>query len=336
MVLRQENSSSFGSCLSNYEMIDMMKNINKRLLAGSLVLSLLFGSSSEGGNRSGIVTAQFLKLPSNARATAIGNAQVALAEGALSISYNPAGILSVETISLGGTYNTWFADITHSFTSVAVNLNEWGTIGAGLTVLTTDDMIVTTPAFPEGTGELFKASDYAFTVSYARQISEEFGIGISGKYIKSFLFNDELKASSVAFDIGSLYDIPFLRTRLGISLNNLGKDMTYINEQYSLPTALRFGARTTLYDEEDHLLYGVAQIARPNDADEQYNVGVEYVFQDLLALRGGYRFNYDTENWSGGVGINLSSVGVEGTLDYAYTNYKFLPGTHMFSAEIGF
>jgi hypothetical protein len=297
---------------------------------------VLFAAVAQGGNRSGIVTAQFLKLPSNARATAIGNAQVPLAQGALSISYNPAGILSVKTISFGGTYNAWFADITHSFTSVAVNLNEWGTIGAGVTVLTTDDMIVTTPAFPEGTGELFKATDYAFTVSYARQISEEFGIGISGKYIKSFLYNDELKASSVAFDIGSLYDIPILRTRLGISLNNLGKDMTYINEQYSLPTALRFGARATIHQEENHLVYGVVQVSRPNDSDEQYNVGIEYVFQDFLALRTGYRFNYDTENWSGGLGINLSTIGVDGTLDYAYTNYKFLPGTHMFSMEVGF
>jgi hypothetical protein len=112
--------------------------------------------------------------------------------------------------------------------------------------------------------------------------------------------------------------------------------MTYINEQYSLPTALRFGARTTVFAENEHLLYAVLQVARPNDADEQYNFGAEYVFQDLVSLRTGYRFNYDTENWSGGVGINLISLGVDGSLDYAYTNYKFLPGTHMFSAEIGF
>jgi hypothetical protein len=112
--------------------------------------------------------------------------------------------------------------------------------------------------------------------------------------------------------------------------------MTFINEPYSLPTVLRFGARTSLYQEGDHLVYGAFQVGRPNDADEQYNLGVEYVFQNLVSLRTGYRFNYDTENWSGGIGVSLNSLGINGELDYAFTNYKFLPGTHMFSTEIGF
>jgi hypothetical protein len=84
------------------------------------------------------------------------------------------------------------------------------------------------------------------------------------------------------------------------------------------------------------MVYAAVQVGRPNDADEQYNLGFEYIFQDLVALRTGYRFNYDTENWSGGMGVGLKSLGINGSLDYAYTNYKFLPGTHMFSIEIGF
>lgn len=301
-----------------------------------LSLVLLWTSSSEAGNRSGAVTAQFLKLPISARATAMGNAQVALAEGATSLGYNPAGVLDTKTFAFGGTYNAWFADISHSFFGGVVNLNEWGMVGVGVTILTTDDMIVTTPLFPEGTGELFKASDYAFTFSYARQISEQFGLGLSAKYIKSYLYNSDITSNSIAFDIGSLYDIPVLSTRLGISVTNLGRDLTYLNEPYSLPTALRFGARTTLYQSENHLVYSALQVGRPNDADEQYNVGIEYVFQNMVSFRTGYRFNYDTENWSGGFGVNLAPIGIVGMLDYAYTNYKFLPGTHMFSMELGF
>ena len=82
--------------------------------------------------------------------------------------------------------------------------------------------------------------------------------------------------------------------------------------------------------------YLAFQIGRPNDADEQYNLGAEYVFQELIAIRGGYQFNFDTENFSGGIGVSLESLGLDGKLDYAYKNYKFLPGTHMFSIEIGF
>lgn len=307
----------------------------KRLLC-LFALSLVAFGSSTAGNRSGTVSGLFLKLQVNARATAMGNAQVALAEGASSVAYNPAGVLSVSTASFGATYNAWFADITHSFYAAAVNLHDLGTIAAGVTLLTTDDMAVTTPAFPEGTGELFKATDFAFTLSYARQISNEFGLGLSAKYIRSYLYNKEIQASSVAFDVGTLYDIPELRTRLGISVNNLGKDLRYINEQYSLPTALRFGARITAYQEDVNLVYVAAQISRPNDSEEQYNVGVEYTYNGMFSIRGGYWLNYDTQNLSAGAGINLSSIGVEGKLDYAYTNYKYLPGTHMFSIEMGF
>jgi hypothetical protein len=314
----------------------MITSRNVLLRSLPVALSVLIAAGASAGNRSGTVTAQFLKLPVNARVAAMGNAQVALAEGATSMGYNPAGILSTKQFQFGATYNQWFADITHSFMGVSANLNDLGMIGVGAVILTTDDMPVTSPSFPEGTGEMFKASEIAFTITYGRQISEEFGLGLSAKWIESNLYNKELDASAIAFDIGSLYDIPVLRTRLGISVTNLGRDLRYINEQYSLPTTLRFGARTTVFEDDEHAIFTALQVGRPNDADEQYNIGVEYVFEHLVALRTGYRFNYDTENWSGGLGVTLNSLGLDGRLDYSYTNYEFLPGTHMFSMEIGF
>jgi hypothetical protein len=309
----------------------------KRITYAAVPLALcLLGATALAGNRSGIVTAQFLKLPVSARAVAMGNAQVAMAEGAISMAYNPAGILTTQQFAFGATYNQWYADISHSFFGLAANFQEWGTVGVGVTTLATDNMAVTTPAFPEGTGEFFKAAEYAVTVSYGRQISEDFSLGLSFKWINSNLYNDEINADAIAFDIGSLYDVPVLRTRLGISVTNLGRDLRYLNEQYSLPTALRFGARTNVYQTDYHRVYAVAQVGRPNDSDEQYNIGVEYTYQALFSLRSGYRFNYDTENWSAGVGVMLASLGIDGTIDYAYTNYQFLPGTHMFSLELGF
>lgn len=308
----------------------------KRVYAIAAIVAVSLLHSAQAGNRSGTVTAQFLKMPINARAAAMGNAQVALALGASSIAYNPAGMLSVKNASFGATYNAWFADITHSFLGATVNLHDLGHVGVGVLALTTDDMIVTTPAFPEGTGELFRAGEYAFALSYARQISLEFGLGLNVKYVKSYLYNTEISSGAVAFDVGSLYDIPALRSRIGISVNSLGKDLKYIYEQYSLPTVLRFGIRTVLFDEERHLVYTAFQVSRPNDADEQYNLGFEYTFSQIVSLRTGYRFNYDTETWSMGVGVSLESLGINGVVDYAYTHYKFLSGTNMFSLEIGF
>ena len=86
--------------------------------------------------------------------------------------------------------------------------------------------------------------------------------------------------------------------------------------------------------EDVHKLYAVAQIGRPNDSNEQYNVGSEYTFLGDFSLRLGYKFAYDAENITAGFGAKLSLAGIEGRVDYGYNNYKWLPGTHAFSLEV--
>jgi len=280
------------------------------------------------------VSGQFLKIPVSARVVGMGGAQVAIAEGVSSIAYNPAGILSIDQYGFAASYTSWFANIRHSFIGAAANIHSIVSVGASVIMLATDDMAVTTPGHPEGTGEYFRASDYAFSISFARQVSDKFSVGVNAKYITSYLYNTDYNASSIAFDIGTLYDIDVINTRLGVSLTNLGSDIKFINETYSLPTALRFGALFNIWDQPLHKVTATFQITRPNDANEQYNLGVEYVFQQNFALRAGYKFAYDAENWTVGFGAKLSALGLNGRLDYGYNNFKWLTGTHSFSIEV--
>lgn len=309
-----------------------MKEISR--ITGIIVLVILIIGEMEGGNRSGIVSEQFLKIPTSARAVGIGGAQVAVAEGVSSIAFNPAGMLSVEDIGVGFTYTHWFADIQHTYAGAVKNFAGIGAVGIGLTLLTTDDMVETTPAFPEGTGRYFRASDYAVSIAYARQVTDQFRVGISGKFIQSYLFNTEIGASSFAFDIGTLYDIPILRSHIGVSLTNIGKDVKFLQEQYSLPTALRFGVVVDVLQDVKNRLIGTLQISRLNDSEEQYNIGTEYVFNEMVALRGGWKFAYDHENFTMGVGFKINALGFNSKLDYGYNNFKYLPGTHCFTLEI--
>jgi hypothetical protein len=197
-------------------------------------------------------------------------------------------------------------------------------------------MIETTPSAPEGTGRTFKASDFAFSLAYARQVTDQFRVGINGKVIRSYLFSDELSASSFAFDIGTLYDVPVLKSHIGVSLTNIGKDVKFINETYSLPTALKFGVLFDAMKGEGQDLVATLQIARLNDADEQYNLGAEYVFNGMFALRGGYKFAYDQENVTAGLGVKTNTLGFDGTFDYGFNNFRYLPGTHTLSLEVHF
>lgn len=301
-----------------------------------LGMTAMLWQESAGGNRSGTVAGQFLKIPLSARAVGMGGAQVATAEGVASIGYNPAGMLSVGDYAFGATYTRWFADINHSYMGLVKNIPGVGALGVSVTLLSTDDMVVTTPQRPEGTGENFRASDYAFSVAYARQVSDKFMVGLNGKVIKSYLYNTEIGASSFAFDVGTLYDIPILRSRLGVSLTNLGKDLQYLNEPYSLPTSLRFGILVDVVEESMHRIKTTLQVSRNNDAEEQYNIGGEYVFDGIIALRGGWKFAYDAEDVTFGFGANLSGMGLSGKVDYGYNHFKFLPATHSITLDILF
>jgi len=298
---------------------------------------------ARAGDRSGIVSGNFLKIPVNARIVGMGGTSVALVDNASCLAYNPSGMVYVrqeESTSsfqygFSAGYTQWIADIKHSFFGAVVNVEGVGAVGLGTVILTTGDMEVTTPAFPDGTGENFRASDYAMILAVARQISDKFSVGVSIKYIRSYLFNTEYGASCFAFDAGTIYEIPALRSRLGMSVSNLGSDMKFINEAYSLPTALRFGVISEIIDDPANELKGVFQISRPNDSDEQYNVGAEYTFARNFALRGGYKFGFDAENWTAGFGLIFDLPGLRAKLDYGYNNFKWLPGTHSLSIEVG-
>jgi len=305
-------------------------------VAGMVAATILAGAAAMAGNRSGTVTGQFLKLSTSARAIAMGGAQVAVAEGVNSMAYNPAGILAVGNYGFGASYTQLYADIQHSYFGGVKNIPGLGAIGVNVVLLSTDDMAVTTPAFPEGTGENFRASDYAIGISFARQVTDQFRVGVNGKLIQSYLYNSEVGTGSFAFDIGTLYDIPVLQSHIGVSLTNLGKDLTFVNETYSLPTALRFGVLVDVLKDETNSLVTTLQITRVNDADEQYNLGAEYVFNGIVALRGGWKFAYDQEDVTAGFGVKLNSFGVNSMLDYAYNNFTYLPGTHTVTFEVMF
>ena len=312
---------------------------NRRIrIAVALVTAglLLLVVPSEAGNRSGTVSGQFLKLPLDARSVGMGGAEVAIAQGVSAIGFNPAGMMAVPNYGFSASHTAWFADIQYSSFGLVKNLGGLGNIGASVIMLNTDDMIERTPEHPEGTGKYFRASDYAFSLAYGRQVTEQFMVGVNAKVIQEYLYNTQIGNATFAIDIGTLYDIPVLRTRMGVSLTNIGRDLKFINETYSLPTALRFGVLVDVMKSESQSFVSTLQIARLNDADEQYNLGAEYTLNDMFMLRGGYKFGYETENVTAGFGMKMNMMGVDGKLDYGYNNFVYLPGTHSFTLEFQF
>jgi hypothetical protein len=85
-----------------------------------------------------------------------------------------------------------------------------------------------------------------------------------------------------------------------------------------------------------HLLTVVAEGDHPNDGVEKFCVGVSYSFKGMFFVRGGYKFNYDVQGLTFGVGINYSLGDIVGTLNYAYVDFGELTQVHMFSLGFSF
>ena len=290
------------------------------------------------GEKTGTSSGAFLKISPLPTVSGIGNAYTSLFLGAGSMAYNPAGIFSANSIDLVFSYNKWFGDINHNYFGAVYN-SEYGSFGFSLINLSTGDMEITTPDHIYGTGENFRASEYAFGVSYSCKFTDKLHIGATAKIIKSYLFDDNYSDAAYCFDVGTIYNLN-KKINFGIALKNLGSDLKYLNESYNLPASLSIGLSGTERINSDHEFLWSSQILRYSDSDENYSIGIEYNYKKMLFIRSGYKFAFgnesgsNTENISCGLGFNQTISDILFKLDYSFTNYKYLPGVHRLSIQI--
>jgi hypothetical protein len=236
--------------------------------------------------------------------------------------WNPAGLTRIAHGEFTVTHTKWVADINWDFVGLAYRFPGIGTVGISGGFLTMDDMDETSPTSrpEEGyrTGRLFTASDYVLGVSFARMLTDKFAVGGTVKYVAQYL--DQEEAIGFAVDVGTLYDTGFKTIRLGMTIQNFGGDMKFVEDKYPLPMAFKFGMAMDFMDTGAHKITGSAEMNHPSDNAETLNFGTEYWFNNMLALRGGYKLNYDAEGLTAGVGVKLGIGFAKLNLDYAYTD----------------
>lgn len=217
---------------------------------------------------------------------------------------------------------------------------------------------------PGLTGQTINPSAQYIGVSFARKLTNKFNFGISLKYIREDLI--AAKSSVFAFDGGLTYETGYKSIKLGGSINNFGlsevkfldqKEVVEVNQNYDpavdspsdslitktitgeafpIPQTFAFGISAYLispgeslflHDSNMKLLFAY-QIQQPRDYDMQHNVGLEFTFMDVISLRGGYKFNYDEEGYTFGVGVRYSGFDI----GYAYDPFgEILESVHRFS-----
>jgi hypothetical protein len=321
----------------------------------ALLLLVSFGSLFAGIGSSG---AQFMQIGSGLRAISMGSAYTAVAEGLDAIYWNPAGLATLNNkVYAGFNHTQYFADMTYENFAISTPFMN-GVIGVFGMGLLSGDIEITTVDAPDGTGEFYDANDYAFGLSYSRQISNKFSAGISFKVINQNIA--ELSANGWSMDIGGMYRTGLLNNlRIGFAITNFGPDLRYtgddlifrtrvfkdeinqqedsraeyLTEEYQLPLKLQLGFAIDVINTDNQKIVLSFDGINPADQSEMFGAGVEYLALNTLALRLGYTTLND-KNFSAGVGLNLNTI--DAKIDYAYERHQYLGDLHRFGFVFGF
>lgn len=311
------------------------------------------GISPVNIERAGQVGWQFLKINGDARQAAMGSAFTAIAKGdAGGVFGNPAVLTDVKNIDVQINALQWIADIDHQSIAVAYNLGEIGVVGASVVRLGYGDIPETINTSlgsggttPLVTGNYFTANDFAAGLCFARKITDRLSLGGNIRWIQQKIANYSM--SNWSFDIGTIYYTGFRSLRLAIVARNFGPDSRFggWSEEYQsesdnvrMPLDFRAGIAMDFFDEpgSTHLLTVVAEGDHPNDGKEKIHLGASYSYDGLVVLRCGYKFNYDVQRFTFGVGVNYVFGGVASTINYAYVDFGELTQVHMFSIGFSF
>jgi hypothetical protein len=282
------------------------------------------------------IGAQILKLPVGARASAMGGAFTAIADDASCVYWNVGGLARIQDGVLAVNHAPWLADISFSqVTYVGHTRYLPGTFALHARSVYMPEMDVRTVFRPQGDGTSFDAGEMALGLDYARSLTDKFSAGVGASFIQSTLAS--YGGSAVTFDFGTLYDTGYRNVRIGMQIQNIGSDLTYIEKPVKVPTSFRVGMSTQLLDRGGQRLVTAGEFSHPPDNSERANVGGEYSIREFVFLRAGWYYRFDTERFSLGGGLRLPGViAREGRFDYAYTELNGLPAIHRFSAEFRF
>ncbi|MEM6359224.1 MAG: type IX secretion system outer membrane channel protein PorV [Bacteroidota bacterium] len=243
-----------------------MKRLVQLIFLGILFISTSAMAQLQGqdSTRRVITTAvPFLTITPDARAGAMGDAGVATSADANSVHWNPAKLAFIDTdIGFSLSYTPWLGkiinDMSIAYLSGYYKLSKEEAVAISMKYFDLGEIFFT----DDQGGELgdFNPRELAIDATYSRKLSQNLGIGITGRYIHSNLTGsfssggvEARPGQSVSADLAVYYnkDISIggsnSNLALGANISNIGSKLTYSDDENRdfIPTNLRIGSALT-------------------------------------------------------------------------------------------
>lgn len=310
------------------------------ILKISLIIIIISASVSYSQDFRKTATAgfTFLEIPVNARTAALGESSISLPDmNSQGIFVNPAILGFTDlTHSFSASYSNWFADIKHYASSYSLN-SDLGVFSLGVVLLDYGSM----PRTITGGGQRvyniigsFEANAVSFSLAYSKMLTDKFSFGLAAKYVEEKI--DVYKASNILLDGGVLYYTGLGSLRIAASLQNFGTNSKFIADEFKMPIMLRLGASAEVIGDKnsDYRITLITEALHPTDADERINFGTEISWKEILTFRAGYKFFYDEETYSFGLGLN-PKLNFPLEADFSFADYGRLGNNIRFTIQLG-
>jgi len=348
----------------------MTSTVTRMAVCLVLLACVAMFANAANKDRIGTAGAQELLIPVGARTTALGASSMVFATGAEAIYWNPAGLgrMNGNVDAMLSSMN-YMADISVVYGAIGVKTGDFGSLGFSIKSINFGNIPVTTADFPDGTGETYSPVFITMGATYSKALTDRIAIGVTANLVTERIL--QLSASTVAMNFGIQYqNLAIQGLNLGIAVKNIGPGMQFggsnllVNadattgirgtQQYAiqaatadLPSMIEIGlGYTKKFDEKNGVSIGGA-FRNNNYQDDEYNLGAEYEFNNLLFVRGGYTFepqsvkdiagqNSYPFDYTLGAGVHAPVGDVDISVDYAYQHVKYFSGNNVFTLRLGF
>jgi hypothetical protein len=292
-----------------------------------LVITVLLGSNVFAGNpdRRGEAGAYELLMNGWARSSGFWSMNSASVKGLEAERINPAGVAFSKKTEIAAAYTLWLqgSGVGVAHAGIAQSFKETNVVALTIQALNLGTIERTTTQSPEGGLGTYRPTFLNIGITYGKMFSNSISGAVTARLVNEGLGN--LNAFGFAIDAGLQYVTgPKDNIHFGVALRNVGTPMKFRGDalgtsqqiissttyqltvdnkpnKFELPTQLNIGVAYDFWMgkkkevepkvyKQDYRLTALANFTSNAFGYDNYGVGLEFGWKEMLMLRAAYRF----------------------------------------------